>query len=88
MNQGEQGSVLIIQCSLAGVSHAESEVFTEGATGPSFAMSTQVTRVAGITGTTGAMIAAMSCTTYFPALASLASALGLGFLSYFESISI
>ena len=51
-------------------------------------MSTQGTRVAGITGTIGAIIAAMSCTTYFPALASLASALGLGFLSYFESISI
>jgi mercuric ion transport protein len=30
----------------------------------------------------------MSCTACFPALASLASALGLGFLSQFEGISI
>lgn len=30
----------------------------------------------------------MSCTACFPALASLASALGLGFLNQFESISI
>lgn len=51
-------------------------------------MSTQGTRVAGSTGTIGAIIAAMSCTACFPALASLASALGLGFLSQFESISI
>jgi mercuric ion transport protein len=51
-------------------------------------MSTQVTRVAGSTGTIGAIIAAMSCTACFPALAILASALGLGFLSQFESISI
>jgi mercuric ion transport protein len=51
-------------------------------------MSTQGTRVAGSTGTIGAIIAAMSCTACFPALASLASAFGLGFLSQFESISI
>lgn len=51
-------------------------------------MSTQGTRVASSTGTIGAIIAAMSCTACFPALASLASALGLGFLSQFESISI
>jgi len=51
-------------------------------------MSTHGTRVAGSTGTIGAIIAAMSCTACFPALASLASALGLGFLSQFESISI
>ena len=31
---------------------------------------------------------AMSCTACFPALASLASALGLGFLSQFEGVSI
>ena len=37
-------------------------------------MSTQGTRVAGSTGTVGAIIAAMSCTACFPALASLASA--------------
>lgn len=51
-------------------------------------MSTQGVRVAGSTGTIGSIIAAMSCTACFPALASLASALGLGFLSRFESISI
>lgn len=51
-------------------------------------MSIQGTRVAGSTGTVGSIIAAMSCTACFPALASLASALGLGFLSQFESISI
>ena len=51
-------------------------------------MSTQGTRVAGSTGTLGAIVAAMSCTACFPALASLASALGLGFLSQFEGISI
>lgn len=51
-------------------------------------MSTQGTRVAGSTGTIGSIIAAMSCTACFPALASLASALGLGFLGQFESISI
>ena len=46
------------------------------------------TRVAGSGGTIGAILAAMSCTACFPALASLASALGLGFLSRFESVSI
>ena len=51
-------------------------------------MSIQGARVAGSTGTIGSIIAAMSCTACFPALASLASALGLGFLSQFESISI
>jgi mercuric ion transport protein len=51
-------------------------------------MTTQGTRVAGSTGTIGAIIAAMSCTACFPALASLASALGLGFLSQFEGVSI
>ena len=51
-------------------------------------MTTQGVRVAGSTGTIGSIIAAMSCTACFPALASLASALGLGFLSQFESISI
>lgn len=36
----------------------------------------------------GAIIAAMSCAACFPALASLASVLGLGFLSQFEGITI
>ncbi|WP_431358210.1 organomercurial transporter MerC [Sphingomonas brevis] len=49
---------------------------------------TQGTRVVGSTGTIGAIIAAMSCTACFPALASLASAFGLGFLSQFEGVSI
>lgn len=51
-------------------------------------MSTQGTRVAGSAGTIGAIFAAMSCTACFPALAILASALGLGFLSQFEGVSI
>ena len=51
-------------------------------------MATQGTGVVSSTGTIGAIIAAMSCTACFPALASLASALGLGFLSQFEGISI
>lgn len=51
-------------------------------------MTIQGTRVAGSTGTIGAIIAAMSCAACFPALASLASALGLGFLSQFEGVSI
>ena len=45
-------------------------------------------RVASGGGTMGAIIAAMSCAACFPALASLASVLGLGFLSQFEGISI
>lgn len=51
-------------------------------------MSTQSTRAVGSAGTIGAIIASMSCTACFPALATIASALGLGFLSQFESISI
>lgn len=48
----------------------------------------QATRIAGSGSTLGAIVAAMSCAACFPALASLASALGLGFLSRFEGISI
>lgn len=47
-----------------------------------------IRRVAGSGGTIGAILAAMSCAACFPALASLASALGLGFLSQFEGVSI
>ena len=47
-----------------------------------------LTSVASGGGTIGAIIAAMSCTACFPALASLASMLGLGFLSQFEGVSI
>lgn len=56
--------------------------------GKSTAIAITGTRVAGGSGTIGSIIAAMSCTACFPALASPASALGLGFLSQFESVSI
>ena len=39
-------------------------------------------------GAGGVWLAALSCTACFPALGSLASALGLGFLSPFESIAV
>lgn len=39
-------------------------------------------------GSGGVWLAALSCTACFPALGSLASALGLGFLSHFEGISV
>ncbi len=39
-------------------------------------------------GSGGVWIAALSCTACFPALGSLASALGLGFLSHFEGIAV
>ncbi|MGX5173282.1 organomercurial transporter MerC [Aliikangiella sp. IMCC44653] len=39
-------------------------------------------------GSGGVWLAALSCTACFPALGSLASALGLGFLSHFESIAV
>lgn len=39
-------------------------------------------------GSGGVWLAALSCTACFPALASLSSALGLGFLSRFESIAV
>ena len=39
-------------------------------------------------GSGGVWLAALSCTACFPALGSLASALGLGFLSSFEGIAV
>jgi mercuric ion transport protein len=39
-------------------------------------------------GSAGVWLAALSCTACFPALGSLGSALGLGFLSQFEGIAI
>ena len=39
-------------------------------------------------GSGGVWLAALSCTACFPALGSLASALGLGFLSPFEGIAV
>ena len=40
------------------------------------------------TGALGALVAAMGCASCFPALGSLAAALGLGFLAQFEGIII
>lgn len=53
-------------------------------------MSTQehLTRAADKTGVIGAILAAMGCAACFPALGSLAAALGLGFLSQFEGTFI
>jgi mercuric ion transport protein len=39
-------------------------------------------------GSGGVWLAALSCTACFPALGSLASALGLGFLSRFEGVAV
>ncbi len=43
-----------------------------------------ITRTADKASVVGAIIAAMGCTACFPALASLASAIGLGFLGAYE----
>lgn len=40
------------------------------------------------TGVIGAIVAAMGCASCFPALGSLAAALGLGFLGHFEGVFI
>ena len=47
-----------------------------------------VTRLFDKTGSIGAIIAAMGCTSCFPALGSLASSVGLGFLAQFEGLFI
>lgn len=47
-----------------------------------------ITRTADKAGVVGAIVTAMGCAACFPALASLASALGLGFLSQYEGIFI
>ncbi|NQZ87631.1 MAG: organomercurial transporter MerC [Colwellia sp.] len=39
-------------------------------------------------GSGGVWLAALSCTACFPALGSLASAFGLGFLSHFEGVAV
>lgn len=39
-------------------------------------------------GSTGTWLSALSCTACFPALGSISSAIGLGFLSQFEGIAI
>ena len=45
-------------------------------------------RIADKTGVLGSILGAMSCGACFPALASLGSALGLGFLSQYEGLFI
>ncbi len=47
-----------------------------------------LSRIADKVGSGGVWIAALSCTACFPALGSLASAIGLGFLSGFEGLAI
>ena len=47
-----------------------------------------LTRAADKTGLIGAIIAAMGCAACFPALGSLAAAIGLGFLSQYEGVLI
>lgn len=49
---------------------------------------TFITRLFDKTGAFGALTAAMGCASCFPALGSLASALGLGFLAQYEGIFI
>ncbi len=47
-----------------------------------------LTRAADTTGVVGAILASMSCAACFPAIGSLGAAIGLGFLSQYESVSI
>ena len=47
-----------------------------------------ITRAADKAGVVGAIVAAMGCAACFPALGSLAAALGLGFLSQYEGVFI
>lgn len=47
-----------------------------------------INKIADKIGSGGVWLAALSCTACFPALGSLASALGLGFLSHFEGIAV
>ena len=47
-----------------------------------------ITRTADKAGVVGAIVAAMGCAACFPALGSLAAALGLGFLSQYEGVFI
>lgn len=51
-------------------------------------MNTLFPRIADKTGVLGSIVGAMSCGACFPALASLGSALGLGFLSRYEGLFI
>ncbi|KZC18714.1 MULTISPECIES: organomercurial transporter MerC [Rhodanobacter] len=47
-----------------------------------------LTRTADKAGVIGAIVTAMGCAACFPALASLGAAIGLGFLSQYESVFI
>ena len=47
-----------------------------------------VTRISDKAGSLGSIVSAMGCGACFPALASLGTALGLGFLSQFEKVFI
>lgn len=47
-----------------------------------------INRILDKVGSGGVWLAALSCTACFPALGTLASALGLGFLSPFEGIAV
>lgn len=47
-----------------------------------------VTRIADKTGALGSIVAAMGCAMCFPALASIAGVLGLGFLAQWEGLFI
>lgn len=47
-----------------------------------------ITRIADKTGALGSIVSAMGCVACFPALASLGAAIGLGFLSQYESLFI
>lgn len=50
--------------------------------------SSSLTRVVDKTGVLGTLVTAMSCPAWFPALASLGAAIGLGFLSPYEGLFI
>jgi mercuric ion transport protein len=45
-----------------------------------------ITRLSDKTGSLGAIVSAMGCSMCFPAIASLGSALGLGFLAHYEGL--
>lgn len=47
-----------------------------------------VTRLADKAGLLGSIVAAAACATCFPAIASLGAAIGLGFLSPYEGLSV
>lgn len=47
-----------------------------------------ITRGADKTGVIGSIVATMGCATCFPALASIGAAIGLGFLSRWESVFV